>query len=189
MRRKYLGDSYDALKRMWRDMLTDWALLYAAPRFIPENLREEFTRLTKITMLPEKPAGAFSVLNDPDIGIRLPGEENQAEGRGTHIALNSIVLQLEEGAQCVITFDQSHYRNLGIKKKEQRGEKMAYLAEKRVNSFYYLSQAPFLFAVPDIHAFHRIQNILKNAGIPESRLENIDKIPKSPSDSGSSYGN
>ncbi len=179
MRRKYLGDSYDAVKRMWQDMLTDWAALYAEPRFIPEDLRAEFTQLTRIPMLPDKPTGPFSILNDPDTGIRLPGEGNQSEGR-SHIAINSIVHQLQNGARCIVTFDQSVYRNHVMNKEEQHGAKMGSLAEKGVYSFYYVSHAPFLFAVPDSHAFLQIQTILKNTGIPETRLESIDNMPNQP---------
>jgi hypothetical protein len=48
MKRDYLGDSYDAVKRMWQDMLVNWAPLYAEPRFIPEDLRADFTLLTRM---------------------------------------------------------------------------------------------------------------------------------------------
>jgi hypothetical protein len=39
MRREFLGDSYDAVKRMWRDILVEWAPLYAEPRYIQADLR------------------------------------------------------------------------------------------------------------------------------------------------------
>lgn len=176
MRREYLGDSYDAVKRMWQDMLAGWAPLYAEPRFIPEDLHAEFTLLTRIPMLLGKPKDAFSILNDPDTGVRLPGEENQSEGR-THIAIDTIADQLRSGALCVITFDQSDYRNNGMKRDQQRRAKMRSLAEKGLHSFYYVSHAPFLFAVPDPHSLLRIRTLLRNAGIPERRLESIDSVP------------
>lgn len=172
MRRKYLGDSYDAVKRMWQDLLADWAPLYAEPRFIPEDLQAEFIRLTRIPMLLGKPPEAFSILNDPDTGIRLPGEENQSEGH-THIAIGTIAKQLRNGAQCVITFDQSDYRNHGMKRDEQRRAKMNSLAANGLHSFYFVSHASFLFAVPDASAFHRTRAILIDAGIPETRLETM----------------
>ena len=74
MRRKHLGDSYDALKRLWQELLADWAPLYATQTFIPINLQQEFTQLTKIPVLPDDPPPIYSILNDPDTGIRLPGE-------------------------------------------------------------------------------------------------------------------
>ena len=176
MRREYLGDSYDAVKRMWQNVLADWAPLYAEPRFIPEDLRPEFTLLTGIPMLLGKPKDAFSILNDPDIGIRLPGKENQSEGR-SHIIIDTIAGQLRNGALCVVTFDQSDYRNNGMKRDQQRRAKMCSLAEKGLHGLYYVSHAPFLFAVPDPHSLLRIRTTLRTAGIPERRLESIDNMP------------
>jgi hypothetical protein len=37
MKSQFLGDSYDAVKRMWHEMLADWAPLYAEPRFLPRG--------------------------------------------------------------------------------------------------------------------------------------------------------
>jgi hypothetical protein len=176
MRREFLGDSYDAVKRMWRDVPAEWAPLYAEPQFIPTDLQSEFTLLTRIPMLSEMPGKAFSILNDPDTGIRLPSERNQSEGR-THITVNTVANQLRDGALCVITFDQSDYRNNGMKRDEQRRAKMFALAQKGLYSFYYVSHAPFLFALRDQHAFDKVRELLKNGGIPVNRLENIDKMP------------
>jgi hypothetical protein len=71
----------------------------------------------------------------------------------------------------VITYDQSHYRNIGLKLNEQHQAKMRGLAEEGLQSFYYVSHAPFLFAVPDTDALQQIHEILKNAGIPEERFD------------------
>lgn len=176
MKRDYLGDSYDAVKRLWRDLLQDWAPLCADPRFIlPESLREDFTLLTRIPILEAEPPQPYSILNDPDTGIRLPDEENQGEGR-SHIAIPSIVRQLRvSGARCVITFDQSHYRNSKLDLKAQRQAKMQALSREGFASFYYVSHAPFLFAVPDIHTFLVLWKILTIAGIPASRLEKMQQ--------------
>ena len=171
MRRKYLGDSYDALKRLWQELLSDWAPLYAAPAFIPTDLQKEFTQLTKIPMLPTRPPSKYSILNDPDTGIRLPNKTNQKEGR-THIAIDTIINQLRDsGAQCVITYDQSNYRNIGMRLNEQRKEKMGRILLKGFHCFYYVSHAPFLFSAPNKDSLSRIQVILRNAGMPENRFE------------------
>ena len=175
MKREYLGDSYDAVKRMWRELLADWAPLHAEPRFLPDDLRQEFTKLTGIPMLTAARPPAYSILNDPDTGIRLPGQQNQAEGR-RHISIETIISQLRtSGVQCVITFDQSDYRNRRLKRDEQRRKKMRLLAEEGFYSFYYVSHAPFLFAVPNSDALQRIKGILKDAGIPNERFENLQQ--------------
>ena len=171
MKRHYLGDSYDALKRLWQELLADWAPLYATPTFIPIDLRQEFTHLTRIPMLPDDPPSKYSILNDPDTGIRLPGKENQTEGR-THISIKTIINQIRDsGAKCVITYDQSNYRNSGMKLDEQRKVKIGQILSEGFHSFYYVSHAPFLFAAPNNDALSQIQIILKTAGIPENRFE------------------
>ena len=111
MKRDFLGDTFDAVKRLWQQVLSDWAPLYAEPQFVPQDLREDFTRLTGIRMLTGQRPLVFSILNDPDTGIRLPGEANQTEGP-THISIATIARQLrEQRPRCVVTFDQSNYRN------------------------------------------------------------------------------
>ena len=172
MKRSYLGDSYDAVKRMWQELLYGWAPLYAERRFIPDDLRHDFTKLTRIPMLPDQPLTAYSILNDPCTGIRLPNKPNQSEGQ-THISIETIIAQLTNGAQCVVTFDQSVYRNIGLKLNEQRQVKMRKIADKQSFSFYYVSHAPFLFAFPDKNALHRAERILEEAGIPRNRIEKI----------------
>jgi hypothetical protein len=174
MKREYLGDSYDAVKRLWCNLFSEWAPLYANPDFIPddENLRQDFTRLTGIPMLPEHPPNSFSILNDPDVGIRLPGEKNQREGR-THITVESIVKQLENsGARCVITFDQSYYHKRKPSKEGQRRKKMRRLRALECDGFYYVSHASFLFAVSNLQTLQRLRRTLVKAGIPEKSRVN-----------------
>lgn len=173
MKRDYLGDSYDAVKRLWRDLLQDWAPLFAERRFIPQDLRKDFTLLTGIPILEGEPPQPYSILNDPDTGIRLPDETNQAERR-THIAIPSIVNQLHDsGPRCVITFDQSVYRRNKLNRESQRQEKMQALKSRGFESFYYVSHAPFLFSVRDRRTFQDLWQILTGAGIPASRLEKM----------------
>jgi hypothetical protein len=171
MRRDYLGDSYDAVKRFWQQVFADWAPLYAEPRFLSHDVREDFTRLTGIPLLTPQHPRDYSILNDPDIGIRLPAETNQAEGR-THISIATIVKQLRErGPRCVVTFDQSNYRNSDLKRDGQRRAKIKSLHESGCSALYYVSHAPFLFAVPNIETRQELRNRLVNAGIPSSRIE------------------
>jgi hypothetical protein len=171
VKQEFLGDSYDAVKRLWRDLLEHWAPLYADPQFIPKDLREKFTLLTRIPILTNNRPEAFSILNDPDIGIPLPGERHQNETR-FHVSIPFIKRQLaESGAKCVITFDQSHYRNIGMSREEQREAKMHAIAESGYYSFYYVSHAPFLFATSRLQTLQAVRQILIAGGIPAKRLE------------------
>jgi len=156
---------------MWQELLADWAPLHAEPRFIPDDLRQEFTRFTKIPILLGKPSTPFAILNDPDTGIRLPGEQNQKEGR-SHITIETIVDQLRHGAQCVVTFDQSDYRHSNLSLGEQHQMKLRCLAKNGHHGFYYVSHAPFLFAALNAIALGQIQNILKDNGLPDNRIKN-----------------
>jgi len=88
VKRQYLGDSYDAVKRLWQEILAEWAPLHAEPRFIPEDIRSEFTAFTRIDLLNEHRPMFYAILNDPDTGIRLPNRLNQSDGR-SHITLAS----------------------------------------------------------------------------------------------------
>ena len=171
MKRDYLGDSYDVVKGLWQQLLADWAPIYAEPRFLPEDLQGEFTRLTGIAILPHNRPSIYSLLNDPDTGIRLPGEANQSEGR-THIAVASIVDQLRTGEpRCIITFDQSHYRSHELDLADQRGAKLRALHQSGFPAFYYVSHAPFLFAFPTIEELEEVRRRLEEAGIPADRFE------------------
>jgi hypothetical protein len=175
MKREHLGDSYDAVKRMWRELLLRWAPLHAERDFIPADLREDFTRLTNIPMLPPMRPGAYTILNDPDTGIRLPQEKNHQE-RSSHTTLDAIAQQVRQNTavQCVITFDQSLYRNLGMDWETQREVKMKrLLCRNDICSFYYRSHAPFLFAARNKTRLDKVRKILLKAGIPESRLQTI----------------
>jgi hypothetical protein len=168
MNRGYLGDSYDAVKRLWQDLLRETAPLQAEGRFISEDLREDYSRLTGIPVLADRLPHCYSILNDPDIGIRLPGEKNQSEGRA-HISIESIKHQLRSRAVfCVITYDQSCYRNHRLSLSEQRWAKMEALTEAGFSAFYYVSHAPFLFAFPNIRVARKAAKILVRAGLPNT---------------------
>jgi hypothetical protein len=171
MKRDYLGDSYDAVKRLWQQIFEDWAPLYAEPRFIPQELQDDFTRLTRIPMLSRATLGPHSILNDPDTGLRLPGEDNQRESR-KHIALSTILGQHQSDVvRCIVTFDQSDYRINELDREGQRQAKMHALGNGGLFSFYYVSHAPFLFTFRSPALRHQLKERLIAFGIPESRFE------------------
>ena len=170
MKREYLGDTYDVVKRLWCDLLSEWSPLYAEARFIPEEIRSEYTLYTGIQILIRAPTTYYSILNDPDTGIRLPGFGNQREGR-SHIVLPTIIRQLRSPrVKCVITFDMSHYRNIDQCAADQRQTKLRYLEQDNCHGFYYKSHAPFLFAASSRYELRKLRIILTRAGIPDMRL-------------------
>ena len=171
MKGQYLGDSYDAVKRLWQEVLAEWVQLYAEPRFIPGDIRSKFTAFTRIPLLNERRPTVYAILNDPDTGIRLPNGANQSESR-SHISLSTIRDQLRNDAvQCVITFDQSTHRKAGLSPKNQRKEKLQWLERERLYAFYYVSHAPFLFAFSEPAQMDMALGLIERAGVPANRIE------------------
>ena len=169
MHRKYLGDSYDAVKRLWQQIFAPWAPLHANERFIPAELRGDFTKLTGIEMANLALTGAYSLLNDPDTGVRLPGKTDQSEGK--HVAIATILGQLDQPrVKCVVTFDQSNYRSDGTLK-WQRLQKLNALRSEGAHGFYYVSHAPFLFSAGSTANLRKVRARLIAAGVPENRIE------------------
>ncbi len=169
MKRDYLGDSYDALKRLWQQTLAAWAPLFAEPRFIESGVRHEFTLLTQIPILDAvSSSSGHSILNDPDTGIRHPDGKNQREGR-THIALPTIAMQLRGlSVKAVVTYDQSLSR-VGDHEGQRRA-KLNWLSDRGLFGIYYESHAPFLFACSDAHTLSCLRQRLIAFGLPKSRF-------------------
>jgi hypothetical protein len=170
MKRDYLGDSYDAVKRLWHDVFAGWATLYAEPDFIPKDLHKDFTRLTKIPILNNRRPRKYSILNDPDTGIVLPGKSVRGH---KHISLKTVIKQLRgpNGPCCVVTFDQSNYRKSGQNLKKQRQRKLRYLRDNGIFAFYYVSHAPFLFAFINERTLRELEDRLISTGIPDRKLQ------------------
>lgn len=159
------------MKRLWQEVLAEWAPVHAEPRFIPEDIRGEFTAFTRIPLLTEHRPTFYAILNDPDTGIRLPNRANQSEGRH-HIALSTIRQQLRNAAVgCVITFDQSNHREAGLRPKSQRNAKLQWLQRESLSAFYYVSHAPFLFGFSKPARMDMVLSLIRTAGVPDSRIE------------------
>ncbi|MDE2157200.1 MAG: hypothetical protein KGJ32_15145 [Xanthomonadaceae bacterium] len=171
MKQQFLGDSYDAVKRLWQEAFAEWAPLLAEPRYVPNDIRSDFTTVTRIPILDSHRPPVYSIFNDPDTGIRFPDRQNQKEGT-THINLATIAKQLTETAvRCVVTFDQSHHRELGFSPADQRNAKASWLRAQGLHAFYYVSHAPFLFAFSDGGHMETARNRLLALGIPAARIE------------------
>jgi len=140
MREKYLGDSYDLVKRFWCESLKPIAPLYAYSKFVPAGIRAEYTAATLIPMLESQPRGRFGILLDPDTGIPLPDESFGRE-TASHAPL-PFVVQINEELRptYMICFDQSYHRKHRLTKVEQRGLKRESLRKRGIA----LTCPPFL---------------------------------------------
>lgn len=168
MREKYLGDSYDLVKRFFCHVLRPIAPLYAHPDFIHAGIREAYTVVTEIPVLGARPIGHFGILLDPDTGIPLPGRLSSSR----HASLESIVdLSRNSKPTYILCFDQSYHRKHEKDRKGQRHAKMSFLQEQGLKCLYYVSHAPFLFSTQESLILNNITERLVRAGIPKCRLE------------------
>jgi hypothetical protein len=164
---EYLGDSYDLVKRCFAQVLHEVAPLYADPKFIPEKIRTAFTTVTCIPIFQESQIGDVGVLLDPTTGVP---REPDARSTTNHASLAYIV-EAAKKSTYVICFDQSYHRTKEFTKKEQRANKLEFLKDQGLSSFYYASHAPFLFVAKKKETLKLILKWLREAGIPEDMLE------------------
>lgn len=173
MLEKYLGDSYDLVKRFWREALNPIAPLYAHPKFVPADIRGRFTTVTSIPILDTNacPSGPFGILLDPHTGVPLP-KDGSATGRASYAPLPFIAeADKELQPRYMVCFDQSSHRKHELDKRGQRAKKMEFLQNHGLDCFYYVSHAPFLFVAREPDVLRAIRDRLVSLGIPKNRLE------------------
>lgn len=173
MHGKYLGDSYDIVKRFWATSLEPIGKLYAYHQFVPSKLQNEYERMTEIKVLEKEssPGGEFGLLLDPHTGIPLPSSAMEKPS-ASHVPLSFIVgLNKSLRPKYMICFDQTYHRRHELTTQEQLESKRKYLAKNGIESFYYDSHAPFLF-MADVHGvLEVVKKRLMDLGVPERRFE------------------
>jgi len=174
MRDIYLGDSYDIVKRFWANLLNPISPLYSHTRFVPKTIWEIYEKMTGIPVTESPPSESFGLLLDPDTGIPLP-ESRGENATAKHAPLQYIVhLMRDWQPRYMVIFDQSYHRKHRLIREEQRAAKMQFLAVEEIQSFYYVSHAPFLICSNVEGILSQIRDALVAAGLPESRLEKGD---------------
>ena len=169
MHERYLGDSYDIVKRFWGELLSPISPVLAHPRFIPSDLRNYFTRLTNIPMWDETRTDhtRYSLLLDPHTGIPMHDAAMQVL-RISHAPIKFIAdLFSDANLSFIICFDQTTDRQHDLSVADQRDAKRHALNALGIVSFYYLSHAPFLFASKTPGTLNEVRDRILNAGIPE----------------------
>lgn len=187
MREKYLGDSFDLVKRFWADSLSVIAPLMAHDRFIPKDLRARYSLLISMPIYDpaSPPAARFGLLLDPHTGIPVP-EHKMIEATIEHAPLAFIVRELRRLRPAyMVCFDQGNDWRHELDAEAQRESKRAYLSTQGIPSFYYRSHAPFLFLANTEPELRTVRERLIAVGIPEStsdgcRLQDI--LPASQSE-------
>jgi hypothetical protein len=176
MRKKYMGDSFDIVKRFWAQWLRAIAPLLAHPRFVPVDIKPQFENMVGIRVLGSKetPVDPFGLFFDPNTGVPLPSAVRQTP-TASHAPLAFIESECSRlKPTYAICFDQSHDRAPGMSRADQRAKKRADLRSRNLASFYYVSHAPFLFAASDKVVLEALYRRLIESGIPEWRFESED---------------
>ena len=170
MNRAHLGDSCDAIKRLWQSIFAPFAPIFAEPRFIAEELRLPYTGMTRVPKIPEaRPPQLFSLLLDPDIGIVVPG--GRSRGEPLHITIDDVLALLHEHEPvCLITYDQGFSRHNQWDRRRHLLSKRQALIAGGATSFYYDSHAVFWFTFHNDEAKFQVHDLLVGAGIPNERL-------------------
>jgi hypothetical protein len=171
MKRKFLGDAYDLAKRFILDSTRPISEVFCIPMFtdFPENEKEMFSRLIGVPIIKEQINDVNNdlygkgVFLDPNTGIT---DEPSRE----HVSFDQIAFLLEKGAKFVIVFDQSFVRKKDKSKKEQVIKKLEKLQRKKIEAFYYVSHASFLFASKNRDTATQLKEQLLKRGIPEDKF-------------------
>lgn len=63
------------------------------------------------------------------------------------------------------------HRKSGCRPQDQRMAKLSWLKRQRIEAFYYVSHAPFMFASASPRDLGHVRVLLEREGIPPNRLE------------------
>jgi hypothetical protein len=168
MNPKYLGDSYDVVKRFFCEVarVSGYAV-YVDPMFTgawTSQQRASFFRFlgTREVSSPT-PQGPAALLIDPDTGIR------SRPGSG-HTTFNAIASRCDEFA-LVFVFDQSF--SYGSDARRAMIAKLTSLRALGIRGIYYNSHARFLVCGRGSARVMQFQKALVQAGLPLSRFVGI----------------
>jgi hypothetical protein len=166
MNSKWLGDSFDLVKRVLLEAVAETGLeVFADPMLTDKdvNIPNDYFRLINAKqVLPDgQITSGRCLFLDPDTGIS--GKKGKS-----HITVKDISRNLSLGYDLVVVFDQSFSRNSDIIK--SINDKLEVLDKEGVKGFYYNSHANFLFASAQKDILKKVMNSLLEIGIPSDRL-------------------
>lgn len=163
MNTKYLGDSYDLVKRFFTRELTSLGYrVVADPMFTGTWTEEEKSRFfTLVQASPEvNHAGRTALFLDPDTGVH----ERQSQ---QHVSYARIADETQK-FQLVLSFDQSFSRKEAPAAVIQR--KIEAMRALGCSAIYYDSHARFLFASRSDAVILELRDHLISVGLPSFRL-------------------
>jgi hypothetical protein len=168
MDKKFLGDSYDLVKRFWAENLSSIAPIYADDRFVPKEIRSDYTQMTRIPFFHDSVTHPFAIFLDPCTGIpRITSSVRKPTKMYAPIPFIIEVFE-KHHPEFLVCFDQSFGFNES--KEICMEEKRTVLISKGLCAFYYTSHANFLFASESPGIIDSIKKQLLSLGFPDQRL-------------------
>jgi hypothetical protein len=169
MNTRYLGDSFDIVKRFLCETLRGLGYeVFIDPMFTGTWEKEElaFYRLLGVEHIREwtSAKSPSALLLDPDTGVNEKGGE-------THVAFDRIDSEAH-AHEIVFAFDQSFSRQANTPALIQKilKKKLKILISRGCHGFYCNSHARFLFAARDAHRLTALTERLQELGLPASNL-------------------
>lgn len=185
MRPRYLGDSYDIVKQSllrWLGSIGAWK---AHPMFTEPVTPEEATAFSRLLGIPLLTADVLHaetdrqtyfaaaracrdhLFIDPDTGLRLKpttGRNHSAYLFGPEV----VAIVSERPERMTLVFDQSLARG---GEREDLAEKMAFLEERGISSFAYVSHACFIVIAASRELLRNAWGVmLRESCLPEDRF-------------------
>lgn len=165
MNPKYLGDSYDVVKRFFCEVLRRLGYtVYIDPMFTGEWSGQEVAFYRFLGVQPHKlntaSASPTALFLDPDTGV------NQ-KGGPRHVSYEGLAAEAKR-FDVVFAFDQGFSRS-GLPG-PQLNAKLAALLALGCSAFYYDSHARFIFTARDREKLQRLRAEIVAQGLPNSRL-------------------
>ena len=169
MNPKYLGDSYDLVKRFFcRELSLLGYSVAVDPMFTgawSANEQEFYRLIGAEPIAGERTTSTRAALFlDPDTGIN-------EKGGGKHASFDRLA-QEAASYELVFAFDQSFSRQ--CKPEKVMREKLSALRSRGCHGMFYDSHARFVFVATERHALHELQLQLLSLGLPASRLLTAD---------------
>jgi hypothetical protein len=168
MNQKFLGDSYDLVKRFFCIALATLGYeVVIDPMFTGEWIGKEETlyRLIGARPLGDSPNSRLTALFiDPDTGVRKMAGKR-------HVSFDRMVAELQNHA-LVFVFDQSF--SYQAKPEVVMREKLVAIRNRGCHGFYYDSHARFLFVSRGTENLNMLVRRLCELGIPDSRLRQVN---------------
>ena len=192
---KFLGDSYDFVKRILLSVKPRNRDFLAVPMFAKEpeklgDVLDSYAHMLRVDKIPRElclvpddrqqwleeihsvvKKGRYHLFLDPDTGIRVG--DNKGRKPRAYVGMNEIKALLEDSEDMLLLcYDQSFPRANEKDNQKARSEKLRVLGSTRgIRSCYFVSHTCILAASCDEEVLSEWRSGILKLGVPSKRLE------------------